>query len=230
MELARTASTPQVIDKNDGQEVWLVSPRMYKETDLVEKYLALRSKVFVEHLGWDDLNVVNGSEVDQYDSDTSYYVLLIDSSTRAIHAGLRVSATVHEQYVSPLSEDPTSYMLRDACLGRLPGIPSDICHAPPPQSQRVVELSRLISNHPRSLRRLIDVACCHFTNQGMEQCLGLAKPSFIRLSKQWGYEAYPLGPIQEMTGSKYQAIAFNPQKKPRPSRRGWPVAREKYVA
>lgn len=210
MDLDALVEQPMMLSSDDDYEILVVSPLSGFQDSLLSKFFALRSAIFVTALGWAGVSEAKGFEVDEYDLSTTYYILMLEKKSRCIVAGLRVCPTHHEQVVSPISDHPTSYMIRDAYLGRLEGIPSTICSEAPPAKPTAVELSRLISRNPRCLRPLIVTSSLFLSNAGISLCLLLASPAFLRLGRQWGFRPYTLGPVQETPDGKYQAIAYDP--------------------
>lgn len=84
---------------------------------IVEQF-KLRQRIFVEQMGW-QLNTCSLGEVDQYDTPLARYC--VTTSNGKVVASARLL---------PMNRElgPTSYMIRDASLGRLlPDLPPDIC-------------------------------------------------------------------------------------------------------
>ena len=101
-----------------GFEVRIIRyPEGLPHWDLVGSYLKLRKEVFVDRLEWPLLHV-DELEFEQYDTfDTTYVVATCGDD---VVGGARLRRTDqrsgggHVRY---------SYMIRDACLGLLPGLP-----------------------------------------------------------------------------------------------------------
>lgn len=80
-------------------------------------YLALRKRFFVDALGW-SIPHDDRVEMDQYDNPTARYSLVLDEDGTVL-SGARALPTTARW-------GETSYMLRDAELGRIPGIPRNL--------------------------------------------------------------------------------------------------------
>lgn len=79
-------------------------------------YLALRKQFFVDTLGW-SIPHNDSVEMDQYDNPEARYSLVVEDGK--VLAGARAMPTT-------VTWGGTSYMLRDALIGKLPGIPADL--------------------------------------------------------------------------------------------------------
>ena len=105
---------------------------------LVHDHLRKRRLLFHEKLGWDIPRSAH-IEQDQYDRAETVYILverggLVEGYARLLPTLARVSYGSVE----------FSYMMRDATLGLLPGIPPSILGArPAPQAEGVWEISRV---------------------------------------------------------------------------------------
>ncbi len=89
---------------------------MYRYGDAFEQYLMLRKKFFVDTLNW---GIPHDSkvEMDQYDNPQAHYSLVVRDGE--VIAGARTLPTTARW-------GDHSYMLRDACIGRLTSIPSGL--------------------------------------------------------------------------------------------------------
>ena len=101
---------------------------------LVEQF-DLRREVFIDGYGW-QLATKGTAEVDQYDTPFAHYCLVEDEGK--LVASARILPTNVEM-------GGTSYMIRDAYLGRLgKDLPPEICaQFIPPSSDKVWEATRL---------------------------------------------------------------------------------------
>lgn len=168
---------------------------------LVSSYLKLRKEVFIDRLEW-PLFHVDDLEFEQYDSfDTTYVV-----ATRGdeVVGGARLRRTDqrsgggHVRY---------SYMIRDACLGILPGLPKNLCHEVPPMDEDIWELTRMVVNGPKEITRLILQATNEFLAQkGAASVMFLGSPAFLRMAKTWNWPAHQLGPVTGNADGRFQVI------------------------
>ena len=204
---------PIVVYQNNSCFLVSVDPMDPDNHSILHDFFKLRNETFIEKLDWSDLVSAGGAEVDEYDTDTAEYLLLLSKSDRSILAGMRVGQTNDEYYASALSDNPTSYMIRDAFLGRLGTIPAGICFSAPPTNAKTVELTRLISTKAEHLRTLITESSRYLAYIGVAQCLILASPTFLRLGKMLGFEPKAIGPIQGVGKQRYVAMSYNPNTK-----------------
>lgn len=153
-------------------------------------FLGLRYKVFVEQMGW-DLSHDNLLESDQYDHTAAVYSIVSDAER--VVAGARALPC-------NASKNGWSYMLKDAALGKLPMIPSDLMQNLP-TSRRTWECTRLVSDDVQlsartrleALRLVVHGLCLEAGGQGAEQLISLSPSSFGRLLNVIGYPARPIG-------------------------------------
>ncbi|MBU2956121.1 acyl-homoserine-lactone synthase [Paracoccus sp. 1_MG-2023] len=168
---------------------------------LVSSYLKLRKEVFVDRLEW-PLFHVDDLEFEQYDSfDTTYIV-----ATRGLEVvgGARLRRTDQR---SGGGRVQYSYMIRDACLGILPGLPINLCDEVPPQDEGVWELTRMVVNGPKDITRLILQATNEFLSQkGAASLMFLGSPAFLRMAKTWKWPAKQLGPVTGNDDGRFQVI------------------------
>ena len=95
--------------------------------------LRARYHHFIETRGW-KLPNTRGLEFDQYDTPESIYCTIHDGLT--VYGGLRVTPTTAHNINA-------SYMLRDAQLGLLPDMPTNLLDEPAPQDPGTWEVSRV---------------------------------------------------------------------------------------
>ena len=129
--------------------------------------LRARYHHFIEARGW-KLPNTRGLEFDQYDSPESIYYVIHDGLT--VHGGLRVTPTTAQNINA-------SYMLRDAQLGLLPDLPSDILDEPAPQDPKIWEVSRVFVADTLSSRERMQVR-------------GEIGISLARLAESWNFKDY----------------------------------------
>ncbi|MFV0383414.1 MAG: acyl-homoserine-lactone synthase [Paracoccus sp. (in: a-proteobacteria)] len=168
---------------------------------MVHDYLKLRKQIFVDRLEW-PLFHADELEFEQYDSfDTTYVVA---SQRGEVMGGARLRRT---DQVSCAGTLQYSYMIRDACLGILPGLPQNLCHELPPADQNVWELTRMVVNGPREITRVLLEATNDFLHeQGASSVLFLGSPAFLRMARHWEWPASCLGPVASNNDGRFQVI------------------------
>ena len=161
---------------------------------LVKKFLLLRKEVFVDKMDW-PLFHADSMEFEQYDTLTSVYILAHEYDN--VIGGARLVRTDQNQSVGKVVY---SYMIRDAYMENLPGLPAEICTEEPPVDSKVWELTRFTSMDNLWVGRGILEKCNQFLKEeGALECLFLGPPAFLRMARSMGYAPKPLGKI---TGNK----------------------------
>ncbi|MFY0623878.1 MAG: hypothetical protein JXQ89_19510 [Pelagimonas sp.] len=137
----------------------------------------MRKALFVDDMSW-DIPHTREAEWDQYDTAATIYVIS-HIEGRAVAAS-RMIPTIHES-------GGWSYMIRDASLGRLPGIEKNIC-ANAPQCENIWEATRFTVCPSLSEPQARNSALSH-NAQALAQCasdmgatslIAMMKPAFIR--------------------------------------------------
>lgn len=169
---------------------------------LISEFQRLRKRIFVEDMGWeiphdDDL------ETEEYDCAQSVYLIAHDTKFGGVLGGARLLRTTHVSI-----ESATSYMIRDAYLGRLAGIPGTICENEPPQNENIWELTRIISFGQTNLGpKILQAANDFLASQGADECLFLGSPAFMRMARSMGFQAKALGPIHSNEDGRFLAFS-----------------------
>ena len=168
---------------------------------LVNEYLKLRKQVFVDRLEW-PLHYAEEVEFEQYDSlDTTYVICLRGDE---VIGGARLRRTDHFSGHGNLRY---SYMIRDACMGFLPGLPDDLCADMPPSDAQTWELTRMIVNGPKSLtERMLEEVNLFLLSQGATTCLFLGSPAFLRMARRLDWPARAMGPVCGNADGRFQVI------------------------
>lgn len=174
------------------------------DQEKVRAFGRLRKTVFMDDLSW-DLHSVKDAEWDQYDCSWAVYILIENDETGEIVGGARLLRTDQEDYISQLDEHPTSYMLRDAFLGRLEGLPSSVTFAAPPQDELVWELTRLTAT-PEVSQMVMRAVDQYLATQGATECLALSTPIVMRIARNMGFSPEPLGAMQSNETGRFQAF------------------------
>lgn len=168
-------------------------------------FLRLRKEVFVDELGWD---VPHNDEVemDQYDTPLAHYSLVLKDGK--VVGGARAMST------AAIWGDST-YMLRDAHLGKLPHIPPEILPdeiASPNvwECTRLVISSELTTQAERAtcLRMIVDGLVERAIERGAQELICLSSLALMRALRQLGYEVTRMGPIyrNDEDGRQYAAL------------------------
>ena len=167
------------------------------------EFSKLRKKVFKDQLGWDLHNIQN-EEHDQYDCSWAVYIIVENLTTGRIEGGARVLRTDRESYLSQLDEFPTSYMLRDAFLGRLDGLPASVTFCAPPQDSKIWELTRLVGEGEAG-KVVMAAVNRYLVSQGATECLALSSPLVFRTAQKMGFDPQPIGAMQSNESGRFQA-------------------------
>ncbi|RMB11729.1 N-acyl-L-homoserine lactone synthetase [Eilatimonas milleporae] len=59
----------------------------------MEKMFEKRHRVFVDHMGWEDLRRADGRDVDEFDGEDAIYLMALDDIGREVQGGLRLLPT-----------------------------------------------------------------------------------------------------------------------------------------
>jgi N-acyl-L-homoserine lactone synthetase len=114
---------------------------------LFSDLLRARHRTFIERAAW-DLPEADGMEFDQYDTPASRWVVVHDAGR--VRAGMRLTPTIHRCGIY-------SYMIRDAQMGLLDTIPSDLLYDTAPVAESVWEGSRVFVCEDVGARERISV-------------------------------------------------------------------------
>lgn len=169
--------------------------------NLVCGFMQLRREVFIEEMHW-SLQTTDAMEFEQYDSPDAVYIVAHDLDR--VLGGARLLRTDREIGTGKVRY---SYMIRDAYLGHLPGLPADICEGEPPRARTAWELTRLAVRSAR-----LGAAILHATNEFLKRehadtCLFLGPPSFMRMARGMGYQPRPLGKVTGNHDGKFLAFS-----------------------
>ncbi len=169
--------------------------------DLVTAFLKLRRAVFIEKMEW-PLYQAEDMEFEQYDRvDTVYVIAHIGNR---VVGGARLLRTDH---IGGAGKVRYSYMIRDAYLGLLDGLPAAICDTDPPFSANVWELTRLISDETAGVAELVLEATNDFlVEQKATRCLFLGPPAFMRMARSMAFQPNAMGKIQSNPDGRFLAF------------------------
>lgn len=156
------------------------------------QHLEMRKRLFVDEMGW-EIPHTEQVEADQYDTPLTRYI--ISHANGVPLAASRLNPTI-------ASFGSWSYMINDACKGKLPGIPFDLMEAPP-KDPSVWEATRFTVDPsiPQSERNpvlaanavaLADAA----RNLGATNLIALMPPAYIRWLTSLGLQTTKAGPVK----------------------------------
>ncbi|MEO0861521.1 MAG: acyl-homoserine-lactone synthase [Pseudomonadota bacterium] len=190
----------------------LYLPDCAQDWDLVVEYLRLRKEVFIDRKTW-PLYEHGGIEFEQYDAMDTVYV--VAHRNRHVVGGARLRRTDKRTGNGALTY---TYMIRDACLGRLPGMPTDLCYQDPPVGDDVWEITRMaVESEAGVARGLLDTAYEFLQTKGARQCLLLGSPAFLRMARMSGWKAEPMGPVSGNHDGRFIAISCDLTWRPAPA-------------
>ena len=167
---------------------------MHNHGELFANMLRARFKTFVERNRW-DLLVADGMEYDQYDTPASRWVAVHEFGQ--VLAGVRLTPTTARCGIY-------SYMIRDAQLGLLDSIPSDLLFDQAPVAPHIWESSRVFVSDavPSKLRlrvqiALIDEMVRSARQLGATSLIGIVPEHSPRLARRTGIDCVPAGRVIE---------------------------------
>lgn len=179
---------------------------MHQHGSLFVNLLKARRTSFIVRNRW-KLPEAEGMEYDQYDTPASRWI--------AVHEGERVLAGIR---LTPTTAKCGiySYMIRDAQLGLLDTIPSDLLNFEAPIDEHIWESSRVFvcSEVPakqrmevqlRLMQSLIETARA----EGASQVLGMVPAIWSRWISRLGMQATPAGPVMLIDGSNVQVAMMD---------------------
>lgn len=175
-------------------------PTGVSEWDLVTKFLHYRKEVFVDRKEW-ALNVAEGVEFEQYDTFETVYV--IAHVQREVIGGARLKRTDTTWGTGKIVY---SYMIRDACLGLLPGMPADLCYDEPPVDPDAWELTRFAAQAPGVANAILRRVNEYLFEEGATRCLALGSPAFMRMAQRAGWPVSRLGPLSGNHDGRFLAF------------------------
>lgn len=180
----------------------LVLPYDMGRFDLVAKFLEFRKKVFVDQMCW-PLHHAEGIEFEQYDTYDTAYVIAHENGE--VVGGARLKRT------DKLLGHGTvrySYMIRDAHLGLLPGMPDHLCYDTPPMDPKSWELTRFAAlPRPGLAEQILEAANDYLHRIGARECLFLGPPAFLRMASRLGWTPEPLGDVVQNDDGRFLAFA-----------------------
>ncbi|RJL05463.1 hypothetical protein D3P06_06865 [Paracoccus aestuarii] len=168
---------------------------------LVTDYLKIRKQVFVDQMDW-PLFHAEDLEFEQYDTFDTIYAVATEHGR--VIGGARLRRT---DQISGKGRVRYSYMIRDACMGVISGLPAGLCATTPPFREDVWEMTRMVVNGPREVSRLMLRAVNAFlADQGAASVLFLGSPAFARMAKSMDWPVQTLGPIASNKDGSFQVF------------------------
>lgn len=176
--------------------------------NLVRDFMVLRRAVFIDEMQWDlTRSPLPGSssvefEFEQYDAFDTVYVIAHRGDE--VVGGARLLRTDREVGTGVVRY---SYMIRDAHLGHLPGLPQDVCEGEPPATPKAWELTRLVARSARTGQALLNATNDFLKEQGADTCLFLGFYPFMRMARSMGYDPRPMGAITGNGSGRFLAFS-----------------------
>ncbi len=174
---------------------------MHEHGNLWWRLLQHRHDVFVKELP--TCEKTDSVEFDQYDTPHAvYFVVLDDEDQIAATARLAPCDTEHK-----VGQSKVSYMIRDAALGLLNGIPSNILLGDAPTASDVWEVTRLSSRSGKAVRVLAVAFNTYLAEHGVERMISLSPLALMRRMRALGFESSAIGPAVEIDGIDSSVIS-----------------------
>lgn len=179
---------------------------MHNHGELFANLFRARHQAFIVQNKW-DLPQANGMEFDQYDTPASRWVAVHENGR--VLAGIRLTPTTHRCGIY-------SYMIRDAQLGLLSSIPSNLLNYEAPVADHIWESSRVFVSDsvPASQRLRVQLQLrqemvVSARNLGATTVLGLIPESSRRIGRRVGLECEPVGPLLDFDGLPCVCVTIN---------------------
>ncbi|MBL4918363.1 acyl-homoserine-lactone synthase [Szabonella alba] len=179
---------------------------MHNHGELFANLLRARHQAFIVQNKW-DLPQADGMEFDQYDTPASRWVAVHENGR--ILAGIRLTPTTHRCGIY-------SYMIRDAQLGLLSTIPSNLLDFEAPIADHIWESSRVFVSDcvPANQRLRVQLQLRQeMVNSarrlGATSVLGLIPEASRRIGRRVGLECEPAGPILDFDGLPCVCVTIN---------------------
>ncbi|MEM1237238.1 MAG: acyl-homoserine-lactone synthase [Pseudomonadota bacterium] len=188
------------------QTTTLSFANIHNHGELFANVLRARRQSFIVQNKW-DLPEAMGMEYDQYDTPASRWVAVHEFGE--VYAGIRLTPTTARCGIY-------SYMIRDAQLGLLDTIPTDLLYEDAPVQENIWESSRVFVSHttPQRIRRrvhamLITEMTRSARDLGAAQVLGLIPANWPRWTRRCGLDGTAAGPVMNLDGIDNQCVMLN---------------------
>lgn len=178
-------------------------PRDMHRFDLVTSFFKLRKQIFVDRMSW-PLHHAEGIEFEQYDTFNDTVYVIAHRNGQAV-GGARLKPTDCSFGAGSVVY---SYMIRDAHLGLLPGMPTNLCHDEPPVDPRAWELTRFAALPvPGLAERILEASNDYLFGIGASDCLFLGPPAFLRMATRLGWTPQKMGDLVSNDDGKFLAFS-----------------------
>ena len=188
------------------QTTTLSFENIHTHGELFAYLLRARRQSFIVQNQW-DLPEAMGMEYDQYDTPASRWIAVHEFGR--VMAGIRLTPTTARCGIY-------TYMIRDAQLGLLDSIPSDLLFEEAPIADHIWESSRVFVAHdtPMKIRRrvhahLITEMTRSARQLGATQVLGLIPANWPRWARRCGLDAQAAGRVMHIDGIDNQVVKIN---------------------
>ena len=188
------------------QTTTLSFENIHNHGELFANLLRARRQSFIVQNQW-DLPEAMGMEYDQYDTPASRWIAVHEFGR--VMAGIRLTPTTARCGIY-------TYMIRDAQLGLLDSIPSDLLFEEAPIADHIWESSRVFVAHdtPMKIRRrvhahLITEMTRSARQLGATQVLGLIPANWPRWARRCGLDAQEGGRVMHIDGVDNQVVKIN---------------------
>ncbi|WP_294610746.1 acyl-homoserine-lactone synthase [uncultured Roseovarius sp.] len=172
---------------------------------LLVKYLEVRKLIFLDQLGW-HVSESDGMEFDQY--DTPYCRWIVIHQFGEVLGGVRMVPTTAKC-------GPFSYMIRDAQMGLLEDIPTDILFFEAPVEHSVWEATRFFitdsvpAQQRQRVQSLLFLSMSETAmDNGATHVLGIVPALWARWARRLGVNATPIGAKFSIDGTASQSVLF----------------------
>ena len=188
------------------QTTTLSFENIHNHGELFANLLRARRQSFIVQNQW-DLPEAMGMEYDQYDTPASRWIAVHEFGR--VMAGIRLTPTTARCGIY-------TYMIRDAQLGLLDSIPSDLLFEEAPIADHIWESSRVFVAHdtPMNIRRrvhahLITEMTRSARQLGATQVLGMIPANWPRWARRCGLDAQAAGRVMHVDGIDNQVVKIN---------------------
>ncbi len=207
----RVTSSTKRIEKVAGEPVdhirsTTISFRNMNEYGgLLVNYLEVRKAIFLDQLGW-HVSESDGMEFDQYDTPFCRWIVIHQFGE--VLGGVRMVPTTAKC-------GTFSYMLRDAQMGMLEDLPTDILFFEAPVEHSVWEATRffITDSVPAQQRQRVQSLLFRSMSQtamenGATHVLGIVPALWARWARRLGVNATPIGVKFSIDGTASQSVLF----------------------
>jgi N-acyl-L-homoserine lactone synthetase len=178
---------------------------MHEYGGLLVRYLEARKSVFLDRLGW-HVSEADGMEFDQYDTPFARWIVIHQFGE--ILGSVRMLPTTAKCGIY-------SYMLRDAQIGLLEGLPTDVLFLKAPVEHSVWEATRFFisdkvpARHRQQVQTLLFRAMSQTAmDNGATHVIGIVPALWARWARRLGVNATPIGARFSIDGTASQSVLF----------------------